>query len=118
MWIYFVRRQRNQILVQHLQKEVISMADFKIVSRSSGKVLDVPGFATHDGAQIQQFTDNGGKNQHWGLIPIGGGFFKIVSRSSGKVLDVPGSATNDGEKIQQFTDNGGTNQQWRLMKAG
>jgi hypothetical protein len=83
---------------------------YKIVSVSSGKVLDVPAFATGDGVIIQQFTDNGGTNQQWRFFFAGDGQFKIVSVSSNKVLDVPAFATNDGALIQQFTDNGGANQ--------
>jgi photosystem II stability/assembly factor-like uncharacterized protein len=87
----------------------------KIVSKASGKVFDVPGFATADGVLIQQYQDNGGTNQQWRLVPVQGGFVRIQSLSSGKVLDVPGFATNDGVAIQQYTDNGGTNQQWNLV---
>jgi Ricin-type beta-trefoil lectin domain-like len=46
------------------------MTTFKIVSRSSGKVLDVPGFSTADKTKIEQFTDNGGINQQWQLIVV------------------------------------------------
>jgi hypothetical protein len=97
----------------------------KIVSQSSGKVLAVEGgpfgvAATADGAPIQQWSDNGGTNQHWWLVATTEGYFKIVSESSGKVLDVTGgpAATADGVRIQQWSDNGGTNQQWQLVPAG
>jgi len=54
-----------------LKKEETSfMATFKIASQFDGKVLDVPGFATGNGAVIQQFQDNGGVNQHWQLIRV------------------------------------------------
>ena len=92
-----------------------------ILSRSSGKVLDVPGFATADGVVIEQFQLNRGTNQQWLFFPsaINGNVNKIVSLSSGKVLDVPHSETADGVLIQQFTDNKGkgVNQQWRLVRV-
>jgi hypothetical protein len=93
-----------------------------IRSRSSGKVLDVPGFATNDGAKIQQFTYNGGKNQQWQFVATGSlvgnmNVGKMVSVSSGKVLDVPGFATNNGAQIDQWTDNGGQNQRWVLTRV-
>jgi hypothetical protein len=88
---------------------------YKIVSQSSGKVLDVPAFSTSDGTKIQQFTENGGTNQHWRLISVGSGLFEIVSQSSGKVLDVPAASTTNGTVIQQFTEHGGTNQQWQIV---
>jgi hypothetical protein len=43
---------------------------YKIVSRSSGKVLDVPGASTANGAIIEQWTDNGGQNQQWSLVQV------------------------------------------------
>ena len=44
----------------------------KIVSRSSGKVLEVPGGAPDDGVQIEQSTSlpTGDQHQHWRLVPI------------------------------------------------
>ena len=91
-------------------------ATYKIVSVSSGKVLDVPNFAAGNGALIQQFQDDGGANQHWQILPAGNGVYKIVSASSGKVLDVPDFAA-DNRIIQQFQDNGGANQRWRLVQV-
>jgi len=95
------------------------MATFKIASQFDGKVLDVPGFATGNGAVIQQFQDNGGVNQHWQLILANddGITYKIVSQGTRKVLDVPGFATGNGVQIQQFDDNGGTNQHWQLIRV-
>jgi alpha-L-fucosidase 2 len=89
---------------------------WKIVSESSGKVLDVPGFSTTDGTQIQQYHDNGGSNQLWRLIPTNGGV-KIASNVSDKVLDIPSSSTTDGTVIQQLTANGGSNQLWKLIST-
>jgi hypothetical protein len=43
---------------------------FKIRSRSSGKVLDVPGRNADAHVQLQQYGDNGGNNQLWQLISV------------------------------------------------
>jgi hypothetical protein len=87
---------------------------FKIVSRWTSKVLDLPGFNPNDGVIIQEFGDNGGDNQRWQLVPTGDGFFKIVSKASGKVLEVQGGAPGDQVKIQQSTDQGTPSQNWQL----
>ena len=87
-------------------------AVYRIVSKSSGKVLDVPGLA--DGAPIVQYTDHGRTNQQWRLVPVSPKVYKIVSIASDKVLDVPGAVGADGVQIQQYTDDGGTNQWWQL----
>jgi hypothetical protein len=44
---------------------------FKIKSRVSGKVLDVPEHSANQSIIIQQFSDTGGSNQLWQLISAG-----------------------------------------------
>jgi len=48
------------------------MRFYKLRSRASGKVLDVPGRSADPGALLQQYSDNGGNNQLWQLISVGG----------------------------------------------
>jgi hypothetical protein len=87
------------------------------VSEASRKVLDVPGGSLNDSVPIQQFSDNGGTNQHWELRPVGNGNVYIRSEASKKVLDVPGSNGNDGVIIQQYQNRGGINQQWQVIQV-
>jgi mannan endo-1,4-beta-mannosidase len=68
---------------------------FKIVSQTSGKVLDVLGGSLDDWAQIIQFQDNSGPTQRWQVFipferPPSGAGFVIRNAGSGKVLDVKG----------------------------
>jgi len=93
-------------------------AVYKIVSKSSGKVLGVPRSDGRDEVPIRQYTYNGGTNQQWRIVPVGSDVFKIVSVASGKVLDVPRSDGRDEAPIQQYTYNGGANQQWRIVSVG
>ncbi|AEV69316.1 RICIN domain-containing protein [Acetivibrio clariflavus] len=87
----------------------------KIVSVSSGYVLDIKDDSKSDGAAIIQWYSNGGYNQQWQLIDAGGGYYKLKSRSSGKILDVYKWSTEDGGVIQQWSDVDGSNQQWMLV---
>jgi endo-1,4-beta-xylanase len=89
---------------------------YKIRSKASGKVLDVPG-GSKENIAIQQYSDNGGANQHWRLAVVDNGLFKIVSEASKKVLDVPGGS-KENIAIQQYADNGGANQHWELVLVG
>lgn len=98
--------------------QAVSGTYYEIVNRNSGKVLDVSGASTTDGAQIIQYTANGGANQQWQLVGVGNGYVKLVNRNSGKVLDIPNQSTTEGQQLDQWTDNGGTNQQWQLQDAG
>jgi hypothetical protein len=90
---------------------------YTITSKLSGKVLDVQGGVTDDGAAIIQWPSHGGANQQWKIEPVGRGYVRIVSRLSGKVLDVAGGVTDDGATIIQWPWHGGDNQLWRIEKA-
>ena len=105
-----------------------------IRSRSSDKVLDIPGGLPASGVRIQQFTFHGGGNQRWHFIPktappnwrtqfrytpvdVTRFVYQIVPFFSkgGFVLDVPGFSTASGARIQLYANNGGINQLWRLV---
>ncbi|MFI7497652.1 RICIN domain-containing protein [Streptomyces sp. NPDC049687] len=91
-----------------------STAYYHLISVHSGKVLDVNGNSTSDGAGIIQYQDNGGKNQEWQLKSTGDGYYELVNHNSGKVLEVKGASTADFAAVQQATDTGAANQQWRI----
>lgn len=100
----------------HLVMVDLGAEPFKIVSRASVKVLEVPN-ATTDDVPVGQNADTGNPHQQWRLVPVAGGFLKIVSLSSQKVLDAKGSPTNDSQVIQS-ADTGEPSQQWRVLYAG
>ena len=89
----------------------------EIVSRHSGKCLDVAGGSTVPGAPVLQWSCHGGANQQWRLEPAGGGAMRIISRHSGQALDVAGGSTVDGAAILQWPVHGGDNQAWTLEPA-
>jgi hypothetical protein len=90
---------------------------YKLLNRNSGKALDVAGQSVADGANVQQWADNGQTNQQWRPVQVSSGVYKLVARHSGKVLDVAGQSAADGANVQQWADNGQTNQQWQLVQA-
>jgi|GEM_PF-165509 len=91
---------------------------YKITAQHSGKALDVAGGSPVDGANVQQWTDNGNAQQKWKVIAVGGGYYKLIVQSSGKALDVASSSTADGGNVQQWTDNGSNAQQWQIIDIG
>jgi hypothetical protein len=91
---------------------------YRLTNRNSGKVADVAGQSTTDGARVKQYPWNGGANQQWEFQDAGGGYFKIVGRQSGKCLDVVSGSTADGAQIEIWTCNGGTNQQFQWLATG
>lgn len=90
---------------------------YTLVNRNSGKVLDVSGGSTANGASVIQYTSHGATNQQWSIAPEGE-YYKLVNVGSGKDLEVSNSSTANGGAVDQWTDNGGANQQWNLVPVG
>ncbi|MFJ3307219.1 alpha-L-fucosidase [Streptomyces sp. NPDC086549] len=88
----------------------------RLVNRKSGKVLEVGGGATADGATVDQWPWNGGTNQQWKLLPNADGSYRLSNVRSGKVLDSPGGSAQ-GAGLDQWADDGGDNQSWKLVPS-
>jgi hypothetical protein len=93
-------------------------AYYKLVNRNSGKVLDVNGANLQDGANVVQWSDNGGANQHWHVTDIGGGNRTLFNQNSGRALGILQGNTADGANAVQWVENYNQDQQWRLVPAG
>ncbi|GAA4600907.1 hypothetical protein BJY16_003697 [Actinoplanes octamycinicus] len=94
------------------------LTHYRVTSRNSGKVMDLVGSSIADGAEVKQYTWNGGANQKWSFEDLGNGYLRVVDQYSGKCLDVASASTADGANIIQYTCGGGTNQQWSWVAAG
>jgi hypothetical protein len=86
-----------------------------VVSKNSGKCLDVTGASTAPGTPLLQWTCWGGDNQKFQFSPVQGGF-EITAKHSGLQLDVTGgpAAIQDGVRIIQWPYWGGTNEIWQV----
>jgi uncharacterized protein with LGFP repeats len=109
-------------LLPQLRNELAGMVNIAprsaLTAAHSGKVLDLPNNSQTPGTRVVQWSWNGGVNQHWRLVPLGGDVVKIVSVGSGMVLDVGGRSTANGAAIVQWPWHGGANQQWRAVHLG
>jgi hypothetical protein len=90
---------------------------YEIVSRNSGKCLDVFGASLDDAAAVIQWTCTGGPNQQWRLERTASGAYRLIARHSGKALDVYGALVDDLAPAIQFPTNNGDNQLWTLQPA-
>lgn len=91
---------------------------YSLVSIANGKCVDVAGFGTTDGSNVQIWTCNSNNdNQRWKIEPVGS-YFKLTAVHSGKVLEVKGASTADGANVDQWgwTSNA-TNQLWTLRSV-
>ncbi len=92
------------------------LGTYKLVNRKSGKVLDVNGASSTDGAAIIQWPSTGGTNQQWKLLPNTDGSYRLSNVRSGKLLESPGSSAQ-GAQLDQWADTGSGNQWWKLVAA-
>jgi uncharacterized repeat protein (TIGR03803 family) len=90
---------------------------YELVSRNSGKCLDVSYASSEAVASVIQWICHGGANQQWRLEPAGGGAFHLIARHSGQALDVYGALLDDVTPVIQYPLHGGDNQVWTLEPA-
>ena len=93
-------------------------AYYKLVNRQTGKVLDTLQSSLQDGADLVQWTDNGGANQQWHVTDTGNGYRTLFNRNSGRVLSIWGTSTADNARAVQWVENAGADQQWQLVPVG
>jgi hypothetical protein len=93
--------------------------EYKITGVASGRVMDVAGVSTANGAAIQLWDWVGvnNPNQRWIVTPSGDSFFKLTAVHSGKAADVNSGSTANGATIIQWPYGGGPNQQWSISTA-
>lgn len=87
---------------------------YRIVARSSGKVLGSEGVA--NGAEIRQRTDANLAAQQWKFSSTSDGYYQIVSQQTSKVIDVNGGSMDDRAKLILWDYLGGGNQQWKPVQ--
>ena len=90
-------------------------AYYVLVSRHSGKAIDVNGASMSDGASIVQWTRTDSNNQQWQFVDAGGGNYQLRARHSGKVLAIAQGSTADGADVVQATSTAATSQQFRVV---
>ncbi|MEO3926844.1 ThuA domain-containing protein [Micromonosporaceae bacterium B7E4] len=89
-----------------------------LTAQHSGKLMDVSGVSTADGAQIHQWTATGGNNQRWQAVDAGGGAVYLKAVHSGKCVEVTGGSTTAGAFLQQATCNNGNQQKFTATPTG
>jgi hypothetical protein len=95
-----------------------SVNNWQFKNQNSGKVLNVTGSSTSDGAAVEQRTASTGNSMKWQLAYDGAGYFEFKNINSGKNMDVTSGSTADNASIIQWTDNNGANQKWRIIDKG
>ncbi|MGQ1787400.1 RICIN domain-containing protein [Saccharicrinis sp. GN24d3] len=96
---------------------IVEPGYYKIISKNSGKALDVSGISHDDGANIYQWEYVGQENQQWSIEQIENGKYRIVARHSGKVLDIYSWNPDNGGNVVQWSWVNYENQKWKIEKV-
>jgi DNA-binding beta-propeller fold protein YncE len=93
---------------------------YRIAARHSGKVLNVTGQSTADGAAVIQwpYTAAAPTNDEWQIVDSGSGYHRLVNRHSGKVLTIAGASTANGAAAEQRTWATANHQMWQVSDLG
>lgn len=94
---------------------------YRIVSKKSGKCMDVHNAGKDNAEWIQQWDCLDPavyQNQVFTLEPLGNGYYRLRARHSGRCLDVLQGKTSDGAPLQQWTCGNQENQQWLPIATG
>jgi GH43 family beta-xylosidase len=96
--------------------DVIENGIYQIVSKASGKLLDVAGVSQHLGANVHQWEFANVPSQRWIIQALPDGNYTINSCSGGLSMDVAGGSSEDGANIGMWAPNGTDAQMWRIEK--
>ena len=91
---------------------------YTIQNLNSGLVLGVAGASTSQGANIVQWTANGGPDQNWTLTLGVKGAYLLHNVNSGYVMGVNGASTSPGANLIQWQSNGSADQEWLFTPIG
>jgi endoglucanase len=90
---------------------------YKITNVNSSLVMEVSGASKASGAEVDQYTWNGGTNQEWTLAYLSNGLYSLTNVNSGMVLDVSGASKSMGGDLIQYTSNSGSNQEFIISQT-
>ncbi len=91
---------------------------YKIVNKVSGKVIDISGASTLNGAVVHQWDYVGGQNQKFKFVNAGNGFYSIRAVHSNLPLDIQTGSTTEGAYCVQRTLDGTGSQLFALPNVG
>jgi alpha-amylase len=97
---------------------ISSGSGYRVISKNSGKCMDVSGNEMGNAANVHQWDCHGGNNQLWYVTANGQGNYTFKAAHSGRCLDVSGVSTATGANVYQWDCHGGDNQAWALIPQG
>jgi len=82
------------------------------------KCLDLSGYGTTNGTNVQLWDCTGASNQVWQAVSNNAGAFSLKNPVSGRCLDLSGYGTANGTNAQLWDCTGAANQLWQRQPDG
>ncbi|GAA3862514.1 hypothetical protein GCM10022243_31260 [Saccharothrix violaceirubra] len=90
----------------------------RIVSRHSGKCMEVDHGSLDSGRRVLQWHCHGGQHQLWRAVDMKTGYVQLRVEHSDKCLEVDHGYLHAGAAVLQWDCHGGTHQQWQQIPLG
>lgn len=90
----------------------------RIVAKHSGLFLGIREARTDEGADAIQWTDTGGREEMFEIVPASGGRVRFRAAHSGLWLGVSGDPSVRGARVVQLADDRSPATAWRLVPDG
>ena len=97
---------------QKYRIEYVKNGYYRIVSKATGKVLDVESGSADSGANIQEYTWNGSDAQLWRFGMGNNGYY--IKSKLGTFIDVKAGKVTEGNNVQTNTYGATGAQNWKL----
>lgn len=96
----------------------VSNGVYTVVSKHSGKLVEVASASLENGANVSQWSATEHWTQSWIITDEGDGYYSIVNANSGKAMEVYDWGTADGDNVAQYDYWGGDSQLWSITDLG
>ena len=107
----------NSPVVGSCAKSVDTNQWYELVSKNSGKAIDVAGGSTANGTRLQQYTRNNTSSQRFRFVATSSGYYRIVPKTNSRQgWDIKGGSTSNGAKAQVWSYGGSTSQQFKIQR--
>jgi GH43 family beta-xylosidase len=106
----------QQFLIEAADNTTIASGNtFNLINANSNKAMEVAGYSTTNGGNVQQWDYVGAASQKWTVTDVGGGAYKFVNVNSNKAMEVGGFSLANGGNIQQWDYVGAASQKWQII---
>lgn len=101
-----------------LVNKALNNGRYVIISRFSGKALEITGQAPNESSQLVQNPYVGNPSQLWDVTLLGNGYYSVKSALNGKSLGIADWSANEGAKVSPIPWLDTLNQHWTISSLG